>query len=391
MVVAAFVGPGTVLTCAAAGLDFGPSLGWVLVFSVAATFILQSFTAGAGILAGMGAGEAMREITAAPGPRILIFGLVILGLWVGTAAFQTGNILGASAGLETLINSRVPRAWFVLAIGAIAGTTLALRLRIITALLTGLVGVMSVVFVAAMILAPIDWGQAFRGMAVPSIPEGSLVDVLALVGTTVVAYNLFLHGSAAKQHWTGVDRSAAWRGELTGMAIFLPLGGIVSLAIMLAGSTLAVPESSTRSIAALAPLLEPAAGPMASSLFGLGLFSAGITSAVTAPLAAAYGIREIFGWPSDERHMGFRLVWISVLATGLTFALIGRNPLEIIIAAQAANGLLLPFMAGFVLFLSARQPSVNLPRWYLGLGVLVTLICAVLGGRTLWWVWGQIS
>ena len=390
VVVAAFVGPGTVLTCASAGLDFGAALGWVLVFSVAATFILQSFTAGAGILADKGVGEAMRELTTAPGARAVIFSLVVLGLWAGTAAFETGNILGASAGLETLTNSSIPRAWFVLAIGGIAAATLALRLRFVTVMLTGLVAFMSIVFVATMILAPVDWGQALRGMVVPSIPEGSLVNILALVGTTVVAYNLFLHGSTAKQYWAQTDRSAAWRGELTGMAIFLPLGGIISLAIMLAGSTLMVSEGSTRSVATLAPLLEPAAGSLASVLFGLGLFAAGITSAVTAPLAAAHGVREIFGWPNDEGHVGFRLVWISVLVTGLIFALIGRNPLEIIIAAQAANGLLLPFIAGFVLYLSARQPNVNLPRWYLGLGVLVTLFCAILGGRTLFWVWGQV-
>ena len=61
LVVAAFVGPGTVLTCATAGVGFGYALAWVLLFATAATFILQSFTAGTGIMAGKGLGEAMRE------------------------------------------------------------------------------------------------------------------------------------------------------------------------------------------------------------------------------------------------------------------------------------------------------------------------------------------
>ena len=51
IVVAAFVGPGTVLTCASAGADFGYALGWVLVFATIAAFVLQSYTAGTGILA----------------------------------------------------------------------------------------------------------------------------------------------------------------------------------------------------------------------------------------------------------------------------------------------------------------------------------------------------
>ena len=389
VVVAAFVGPGTILTCATAGVDFGYALGWVLVFSVAATFILQSFTAGAGILARKGVGEAMREVSQGPVLRSVMFTLVVLGLWAGTAAFETGNLLGAAAGVETLLGGAVSRTWLILAIGAVAAIVLALRLRFVTKLLTGLVAFMSLVFILTMVLAPVDWAQAVRGLAIPRVPSGALVRTLALVGTTVVAYNLFLHGSTAKKYWTGINRQVAWRREIIGMAIFLPLGGIISVAILFAGATLET--GGERDIASLAPLIEPAAGSFARVLFGLGIFAAGITSAVTAPLAAALGVREIFGWPDSGRHRGFQAVWISVLATGLFFALWGRNPLEIIIAAQAANGLLLPFMAGFVLFLTARQRTVTLPRWYLALGVLVTLVCAVLGARTLMWVWGQLA
>ncbi len=390
VVVAAFVGPGTVLTCATAGVDFGYALGWVLVFSVGATFILQSFTAGAGILAGQGVGEAMREFFQGAAVRTVVFALVVLGLWAGTAAFETGNVLGAATGLETLLGGTVSRAWLILTIGAAAAVMLALQLRFVMQLLTGLVAFMSLVFVLTMVLAPVDWAQATRGLFVPHIPRGSLVRTLALVGTTVVAYNLFLHGSAAKKYWAGTDRQVAWRRELAGMAIFLPLGGLISVAILFAGATLQT-DTGVRDVASLAPLIEPAAGSLARILFGLGIFAAGITSAVTAPLAAALGVREIFGWPDDTRHRGFQIVWISVLGTGLVFALWGRNPLEIIIAAQAANGLLLPFMAGFVLYLTTRQGAVTLPRWYLGLGALVTLICAALGARTLMWVWGQLA
>ena len=386
LVVAAFVGPGTVLTCATAGIDFGYALGWVLLFSVCATFILQSFTAGAGILSGLGMGEALRRYTQDSSVRWVVISLVVLGLWAGTAAFETGNIAGAVAGVSSLM--AVPDDVLVLLVGGLAAIVLFLGLRTATKVLAGLVLLMSVVFLVTMFLAPVDWQQAFQGLILPRIPEGGLVRTIALVGTTVVTYNLFLHGSAAKKYWTGFDSQFAWRRELTGMAIFLPLGGIVSVAIMLAGATLET--GSVGSVAAIAPVIRPAAGPFAELLFGIGLFAAGITSAVTAPLAAACGVREIFGWPDDPKHAGFRLVWISVLLTGMGFAFFGRNPLEIIIAAQAANGLLLPFIAGFVLLLATRQKAVVMPRWYLGLGILVTLICAVLGVRTLLWVWGQL-
>ncbi len=379
------------LTCATAGVDFGYDLAWVLLFAVGATFVLQSFTAGTGILAGMGVGEAMREATRGHVQRVIVFSLVILGLWIGAAAFETGNLLGAAAGLEILTGGALRSRLIVVLLTVAAAVILVLDLKVLTTLLAALVALMSVVFIATAILAPVDWNAVVRGVAVPSIPAGAILRVVALIGTTVVAYNLFLHASATKGYWAGTEPHQAWRREMIGMAIFLPAGGIISIAILIAGASLAGTGTEVNSIADLAPLIEPAAGPAAGLLFGLGLAAAGVTSAITAPLAAALGVREIFNWSEDPKHIGFRGVWLSVLATGLVFALIGHNPLEIIIAAQAANGLLLPFMAGFVLYLTARQSAVRLPKWYLAVGVVVTVICAALGWRTLAWVWSQIG
>ncbi len=391
VVVAAFVGPGTVLTCATAGIEFGYTLGWILVFAVAATFVLQSFSAGAGILARRGVGEAMREAAKTPLTRLLVAVLVVAGLWMGTAAFQTGNLLGASAGIESLLDGQTNRIAILLVLGAVAAFILALNLSILTKILGALVALMSVVFLVTVFLAPVDWGAALDGLFLPRLPDGSLLKGLALVGTTVVTYNLFLHASAVKKYWNNTVSQKAWRREMIGMAIFLPLGGLISIAILLAGATLTVPEGGIGGVADIAPIIEPAAGGAARLLFGLGLFAAGITSAVTAPLAAAFGVREIFNWPDDASDWRFRAVWISVLVTGLAFALVGRNPLEIIIAAQAANGLLLPLMAGFVLYLTSRQRAVTLPKWYKALGVAIVVITAGLGVRTLMWVIDQIA
>lgn len=391
LVVAAFVGPGTVLTCATAGVRFGYDLAWVLLFATAATFVLQSFTAGTGTLARKGLGEAMREDIAHPTARRFIFGLVVLGLWIGTAAFETGNLVGAATGVQTALGLEDSLGWIAGTIAMVASLILLLDLRVLTRLFAVLVVAMSLLFLATLLLAPVDGVAALRGLFVPSLPEGSLLTVVALIGTTIVTYNLFLHATAAKHYWQDAAPEQAWRRELLGMAVFLPTGGLISLAILMAGATLHDAGVEVRSVAGLAALLDPVAGSAARVLFGLGLLAAGLTSAVTAPLAAASGIREIFGWPDDSKAVSHRAVWLSVVLTGLFFALSGYSPLTIIIAAQAANGLLLPFIAGFVLYLTHRQSALALPRWYLGVGVLITLICAGLGARTLWWVWTQLS
>ena len=250
---------------------------------------------------------------------------------------------------------------------------------------------MSGLFLLTMFLVPVDWGAAFLGLVIPTIPENSLVTVVALLGTTIVTYNLFLHASATKHYWEGEPAARAWKRELRGMAVFIPLGGVISFAIMVSGAALSGEGRSFDQVTSFATLLEPLTGGAARVVFGIGLFAAGITSAITAPLAAASGITEIFGRSIDAGHPLYRVIWLSVLLTGLFFSLSGWSPLQVILAAQAANGILLPFIAAFMLYLTFLQKQVRLPGWFYALGVLITLVCAGLGIRTLWWVYTTMT
>jgi NRAMP (natural resistance-associated macrophage protein)-like metal ion transporter len=397
VVVAAFVGPGTVVTCSKTGIDFGYELAWVLVFATVAVFVLQSFTAATGILAGKGLGEALRSDDLNPAFRNVARVLVVLGLWAGCAAFEMGNLTGAAAGVSGVVPASLNAKWPLVGLGVVAGVMLLQPIGLLIRLLSVLVGLMGLVFVATMFVAPIDWPAALRGIFTPTIPSSgkAWVSTIALVGTTVVTYNLFLHASTTREWWRDEpNKRIAWRRELTGMAIFVPLGGIVSLAILLCGAVMqagvsdaATPTKITASD--LPVLIEPIAGSSARYLFGFGLLAAGLTSAITAPLAAAAGISELFGWEKDSSR--FRMISMSVLLTGVVCGLAGRNPVEVIIAAQVANGLLLPLIAGFMLYLAIRQKEVNLPKWYTGLGVLITLICGVLGVWTLLKQWNAIT
>lgn len=390
-VVAAFVGPGTVLTCAAAGVRFGYSLGWVLVFSTASVFILQSLTAGTGILAGVGLGEAIRLQIKERISKIVVYSLVVLGLWIGCAAFEMGNLVGAASGLASIFGGELQLSWIVAGMGVAAGLLLLLNATALIRVFTGLVALMSLLFLAAFMLTPKALGPVIRGLLIPEIPPDGIVTVIALIGTTVVTYNLFLHPTLCKRYWrTEPDRKSAWRRELTGMGLFLPIGGLISFSILGTGAALQSAGNEVSGIGDFSALLEPAAGPAARYLFGLGLFGAGITSAMTAPLAAASGIAEIFNWSIDHRNPKFRLIWFSVLLSGMFFGLSGISPLTLIIAAQAANGLLLPLVAGFMLYIAVRQPMLRNKRWYLLFGLLVTVLCAGLGVRTLAWVWTRL-
>ena len=386
LVVAAFIGPGTVLTAATAGVRFGFALGWVLVFGTIAVFTLQASSAALGIIAKRGLGDALRSRFRGTALWTPLSILVITGLWIGCAAFEVGNLLGATAGLGILFPSVEPRL-LTAGIALAAVGVLMLDARAALRVLAGLVGLMSVVFLGAAIVAPIPWASAVAGLVTPTIPAGSLV---TLVGTTVVPYNLFLHASATRRYWDSADDARdAWRQELRGMAVFIPLGGLISFAILVTGASL--PAGTTVSTAAdVATTLEPVAGAWARWLFGAGLFAAGFTSTITAPMAAAAAVRELFGWDAAARGRE-RLIWGSVVATGIAFSLLGLSPLAAIIAAQAANGVLLPIIATMLLIAALRVPGAPLPLWFRGLGVAVVGITAVLGAFTLRWVWLQFA
>ena len=86
-------------------------------------------------------------------------------------------------------------------------------------------------------------------------------------------------------------------------------------------------------------------GPWAANIFALGLFAAGFTSSITAPLAAAITMKTFFQTTKLYNLKLYRITWIIVLLTGLAFSLFNIHPIIIIVLAQAINGLILPFIA----------------------------------------------
>ena len=84
---------------------------------------------------------------------------------------------------------------------------------------------------------------------------------------------------------------------------------------------------------------------------GIGLFAAGVTSAITAPLAAAYVANSCFNWKAGLKDYRFRAVWVFVLLIGALSLSMQFKPIEIIKFAQVTNGILLPAVAGLMLWI----------------------------------------
>jgi Mn2+/Fe2+ NRAMP family transporter len=341
---AAFVGPGTVTTCITAGARHGTALLWALTFSTVACIALQQASARVAATTGLDMGEALRRKHARAGGIVAVG--VLVAVVAGCAAYEAGNILGAAAGAAL----RLPLPAPALSASIAAAAALLLwtaRTATVARILGGMVAVMAVAFAATAAEVAPPLREVARGLVRPSLPEGSALLVLGLVGTTVVPYNLFLGA--------GLARGRSLREARFGIAVAVVLGGTLSASIVVAGTAV----GDAVSFEAIAAALEERFGAAGPWCFSLGLFAAGFTSAITAPLAAAIAARGVFagrGRDWSDRSPAFRAVWLGVLLFGAAFGIAGVKPIPAILLAQALNGVMLPFVAvSLVLLVNDRR------------------------------------
>ena len=382
LVTAAFIGPGTITTCSLAGARFGYALLWGMLFSTIATIVLQEMSARLGIITRQGLGEAIRKEFSTPFSKIVTVILVLSAITIGNAAFETGNILGTSLGLQSIfISYNIPLELFVILTGIFAGALLFFgSYKIIERVMIGLVILMSLTFLTTAIIISPRLPEILKGMLIPTIPQGSIVSLVGLIGTTVVPYNLFLHASAVQERWRNSSDIPEARMDISVSVI---IGGIISMAIVVTSASAFFGSGNTISSGIdLGLQLEPLVGKWARFFVGTGLFAAGISSAITAPLAAGYATTEIMGWNKDIKSTRFRIIYGLILIIGIVFSLSGFKPIEAIVFAQVANGILLPVIAAYLLrVMNSRDvmgDSTNSAISNLS-GVIVVLIAFGLG------------
>jgi manganese transport protein len=378
LVTAAFIGPGTVTTCTLAGANFGFALIFSLLFAVGTTFILQEMTGRLSLASGKDLGQSLREYPQHRWTQVLFILLTLSSITIGCAAYQAGNIIGGSLGLE-MVTGIHQKVWVVF-ISLVAALLLSRKkYRLVERALIVLVCLMSVSFLTTAIIMKPDIAAVLKGL-LPSFPENSLFLVLALIGTTVVPYNLFLHSSAVKEKWRSMDRIADVRKDL---GLSISLGGLISISVVLTSAMAFYAKGiSVESGAQMASQLQPLFGSVANVLFGIGFFAAGMSSAVTAPYAASFASSGVLGWKEGQQSIKFRAVWLGVILVGLVVSLFNLSPISVIVFAQVTNGLVLPVASIFLLIVlnSRRILGDAINNWWQNIiGAAIVALVSLLG------------
>lgn len=382
LVAAAFIGPGTVTLCTLAGVNFGFALLWALLLSIFATIILQEMAARLGIVTQKGLSEVLRSEIKNKNLRNAIILLILSAIVVGNAAYEAGNISGGVLGIEALFGTNDTsgfKLWPII-IGVFAFALLWIRnYKVLERALIVLVVLMSLAFITTAVLTKPDVSSIIEGMFVPQFSNESIIMVVGLIGTTVVPYNIFLHASLAKSKWNSTKDLSNARKDTV---IAVVLGGIVSMCILI--SAAGVGNQNINNAVDLAVSIKPLFGDYSSYFLSIGLFAAGITSAITAPLATAYVVTGCFGWDSSLKGNEFRILWIAILVLGVLLSSIGFTSIEIIKFAQIANGLLLPIIAGILIFMVSKTSVLGKyknSKFQNILGAIVLIVTVFLGAR----------
>jgi len=354
----AFIGPGLIAgaagddaggiaTYSSVGAQYGYAMLWALVPITVSLIVVQVQVARMAVVTGKGFAELIREEF---GVKWTAFAMLVLLIANGTVNIaEFAGIAAASELFNIPRTISVPMMAVVVWLIVVRGSyTVAEKIFLVlsAALLT---------YVGAAFLARPDWGDVGRNLVTPSlIPEaGYLTTLVAVVGTTITPYMLFYLQSSISDKGVSIADYAA---EITDVVLGSVLSDLVALFIIV--STAATLFSSgilVNTAEDAARALEPLAGPYARILFGLGLFGASMLAACVLPLSTAYAVCGAFGWERGVSRSWseapiFNGLYTALIAIAAAFVLIPGLPLiQVIVATQFLNGLLLPIVLIFVL------------------------------------------
>jgi len=348
LVVGSFIGPGTITSATRA--TYGYALLWTVIFSVIAVIVMQEMAARLGIVTQNGlAEELVKELSDRPPLKWAMIILVASAIVLGGVAYMGGDLTGTAIGISSLTgipSNIVAPIW---GIGVLILINIGDAVKTLEKLLSVCVSVMAIVFVVTMIIVKPDLGELLMG-AVPNVPQNAIMTCVAMIGTTVVPYNMFIHATSARKTWHNPEELPLARFDVT---ISMIIGGIITGAVMITAGTV-MRGMTVSSAADMAVQLEPLLGSFSKPFLSIGLISAGVSSAVVTPLGVSYVLAGLFKWKMDKTDKRFFATNIIVVVIGIIVSATGYNPISIIMMAQAVNGIFLPIIVIALVFITSR-------------------------------------
>jgi Mn2+/Fe2+ NRAMP family transporter len=366
-------GPGNLTTAVQAGSRFDYTLVWVIALSTVLMIFFTDMSVRLGIAT----------------PTSLITSIKDhLGKWVGVLAgfgvfgitlmFSVGNAVGSGLGLS-LVFGGSPVLWTIVCTIAV-GIVLAFRnvYGIVEKVLLVIVVLMALAFIASTVVAQPDWYRALEG-SVPTLPAGSEILVVALVGTNFSINAAFYTSYGIKEH----RRTRADYRDIT-LADTIPgivaPGIMTALVIMVAAAVLGRTGAEAGTINALASVFTPLAGPVGSMIFALGLSGAAFSSMIANATAGGTMVSDALGRGAKAGSPMARIFTGMILAFGLIITLsFQSSPVGLIVIAQSLTVLIAPLLGVLIVVMANKAYVMGDLRnkWWHNLFAAIGLIAII--------------
>jgi len=339
--------PAGIATYSILGAKYGYELLWVLALSTAALVVFHELGVRLGIVTGKGLLTLVREHYGERAAAVVVAALIVANTGTLCAEFA-----GVAAGMQLLGGMS---RYLSVPLAAIGVSALVLRenFRHVEHFLLALSSVF-VAYVVAGFLAHPDWGATARGLVVPGIPlsRDAVLVAVATVGTTLAPWGLaFIQSYAVDKQLRVRDL----RYERIDVVVGAVLTGVIGLFVVVAcAATLHPAGVDVNDAGDAAKALEPLAGDLAATLFGLGFLGAALLAAAIVPLSTAYSISEALGRRADlddsfTEARAFYLSFAAVVLLAAVIVLIPGAPLiQLLFLTQALNAVLLLVILPFI-------------------------------------------
>ena len=342
LVTVGFIDPGNWASNFVAGSEFGYALLWVVTLSTIMLIVLQHNVAHLGIVTGLCLSEAATQYCPKWIARPVLGSAVLASISTSLA-----EILGGAIALQMLLD--IPIVW-----GSILTTLFVIIMlfsnsyKKIERAIIAFVSVIGLSFLYELFLVDIDWPMAVRAWVVPSIPQGSMLIIMSVLGAVVMPHNLFLHSEVIQSHEYNKQDEGSIRKVLKYEfydTLFSMIVGwaINSAMILLAAATFFKTNTQVEELQQAKSLLDPLLGNNAGLIFALALLMAGISSTITSGMAAGSIFAGIFGESYHIKDIHSRIGVLLSLGVALVIIFFIDNPFYGLIISQMILSIQLPF------------------------------------------------
>jgi len=379
LVTVGFIDPGNWAANIAAGAGFGYELLWMVTLSTIMLILLQHNVAHLGIASGLCLSEATSKY-APPWVSWIVLGSAMLA----SISTSLAEILGGAIALNMLFAIPLPAGAFLvmLFVGIMLFTN---SYRAVEKIIIGFVSVIGLSFLYELTLVDINWVQAGIAWVKPSLPEGSIMIVMSVLGAVVMPHNLFLHSEIIQSRQWNLEEEAVMKKQLDYEfvdTLFSMLIGwaINSAIILLAATTFFKTGTPVDQLEQAQSLLQPLLGKNASVVFAVALLFAGGASTITSAMAGGSIFAGIFHEPYDVKDSHSRLgIIISVVGAFLVLLLI-NNAFKALIISQMMLSIQLPLTICMQIYLTSSPEVMGKHANPLSTRIMLWTVAAVVSG-----------